>query len=74
MRLIQAVAVDPELDAASTGAEQRLEYHRQRGFAAVHARVQVTDGRGDLPAQDRAYQDPAEITLLKEACEKDTPQ
>lgn len=70
MRLIEAVTVDPELYAAGTGAEQGLEYHGHCGFPAMHARIQVADGRGDLPAKDCADQNPAEIALLDEMIRK----
>lgn len=58
-RLVQRVAVDPELNAAGAGAEEGLEDHGQGRFASVHSGVEVSDGRGDLPAEDGAHKDPA---------------
>lgn len=44
--LVQGVPVDPKLDAAGAGAEQRLEHHRQRGLPPVHSGVEKPDGLG----------------------------
>lgn len=58
VRLVQGIPVDPELDAAGRRAEQGLEDHGQRRLASMHAGVQITDGRGDLPTEDGTDEDP----------------
>jgi len=49
MRLVERVAVYPELDADGAGAEERLEDHGQRCFSAMHSCVEEADGGCDLP-------------------------
>lgn len=48
--------VDPELNAACASAEKRLEDHRQRGFPAVHTRIEEANGRRNLPVCDQYTQ------------------
>lgn len=49
MRLVQRIAVHPELDADSTSTEERLEDHSQCSLSSVHASVEKANGWGNLP-------------------------
>jgi hypothetical protein len=55
VRLVERVAVDPELDADGAGAEKGLEYHGQCGFSSVHVGVEEADGGRDLPGGDELF-------------------
>jgi len=64
MRLIERIAVYPELDADGAGAEERLEDHGQRCFSAMHACVEKADGGCDLPDCDQYVSIPTDVEVL----------
>lgn len=60
---VERVAIDPVLNAAGAGAEEGLQEDGQSRLSPVHSSVQEPDGGRDLPAQNRADQQPAEVAL-----------
>jgi hypothetical protein len=64
-RLVQRISIDPELNTARARAKQGLEDHSQGRLSAVHSRVEEADGGSDLPAENCADEQPAQISLHK---------